>query len=277
MKQVTKTTLSVLLLCLPLASQSLTIPHVVDGGGWQSTIVLTNTSANQASATLVFHQETTGGNTQAWAPPFVEVISTSGLTLAGGSTLFLHTAGTAAALTQGWAELNADSGVIGYVVFTIRVPGRQDQDGTAPAATASSRILVPYDDSNGFVTGIAVTNPSGTAQTLSVGFRTTSGGVSVNTLPAVPPGGHMSFILSNQFPVIKNHAGLAEFYSSTGNISMIALRFNPTSSFTAAPVYAQSGPPLITSSGDPYDPGGMPYPDPYPNPYPTTLPAGSTH
>ena len=87
----------------------------------------------------------------------------------------------------------------------------------------------------------------------------------------------MSFILSSQFPVIKNHAGLAEFYSSTGNISMIALRFNPTSSFTAAPVYAQSGPPLITSSGDPYDPGGMPYPDPYPNPYPTTLPAGSTH
>ena len=105
-------------LLLPVGAQNLTVPHVVDGGGWQSTIVLTNTTPNAASATLIFHQETTGGNTQPWNPPFQEVVSTSGLSLAGGSSLFLHTVGTAATLSQGWAELNADQGVIGYVVFT---------------------------------------------------------------------------------------------------------------------------------------------------------------
>jgi hypothetical protein len=257
MQNAIKTTLGILLVGFPVFGQSLTLPHVVDGGGWQSTIVLTNMSASAASATLVFHKETGGGSTGPWTPGFQEVISTAGLSLAGGSVIYLHTTGQATdPLSQGWAELNADAGVTGYVVFTIRVAGRQDQEGTAPAATASNRILVPYDDSNGFVTGIAVTNPTGTAQTLSVGFRTTTGGVSVNTLPSVPAGGHMSFILSQQFPIIAGHEGLAEFYSTTGNISMIALRFNPSSSFTAAPVYQQTGAPLITStSTDPYDPG----------------------
>ena len=74
----------------------------------------------------------------------------------------------------------------------------------------------------------------------------------------------MSFVLSQQFPIIAGHEGLAEFYSATGNVSMIALRFNPTSSFTAAPVYAQTGLPLIVAGTDPYNPG---MPDPY-NPYP---------
>ena len=71
--------------------------------------------------------------------------------------------------------------------------------------------------------------------------------VAVNALPTVPAMGHTAFVLSQTFPVIAGHRGLAEFYSSTGNISMIGLRFNPTQSFTAAPVFFQNGPPLITA------------------------------
>jgi hypothetical protein len=264
MNRITQATLAVFSLVLPLSAQSLTIPHVVDGAGWQSTIVLTNMSSNPASATLIFHKETTGGNTQPWNLLFKETTSTAGLSMAGGSSLFLHTAGTASDLSQGWGELNADAGVTGYVVFTIRVPGHQDQDGTAPVAASANRLLVPYDDSNGFVTGIAVVNPTGTPQDISVGFRTTTGGVATAMLPTVPAGGHMSFVLSQQFPVIQGHEGLAEFYSATGNFSMIALRVNPTSSFTAAPVYFQTGAPLIKADpAAPYDPS-MPSDPGYP-------------
>jgi hypothetical protein len=249
-KHITEAILAVLLVCLPLfgqSAQTLTLPHVVDGGGWQSTIVLTNTSVAVASATLIFHSDTTAGNTQPWTPPFVETSSTAGLFLISGSSMFLHTTGTAAALTQGWAELDADAGIVAYVVFTYRAPGHQDDDGTAPAVAATNRILVPYDDASGFVTGIAVVNPTAAAQDISVGFQTTTGDVAFGALPSVPPQGHMAFVLSQQFPVIAGHTGLAEFYSATGNLSMIALRFNPTISFTAAPVYFETGPPLITA------------------------------
>lgn len=250
MKLITTTTVCALLLCLPLfgqSAQTLTLPHVVDGGGWQSTIVLTNTSVAGASATLIFHADTTAGNTQSWTPPFVETSSTAGLVLISGSSLFLHTMGTAAALTEGWAELDADAGIVAYVVFTYRLPGQQDDEGTAPAVAATNRILVPYDDSSGYVTGIAIVNPTGTAQDIAVGFQTTTGAVAFGALPSVPPFGHMAFVLSQQFPVIAGHVGLAEFYSATGNLSMIALRFNPTLSFTAAPAYFETGPPLITA------------------------------
>ncbi len=247
------------------STEALILPDVVDGGGWQSTIVLTNSTAVPAPATLIFHSDTQGGGTQPWTPPFLEVSSTSGMTLTGGSSLYVHTRGTAAALSQGWAELNASAGIMAYVIFTNRVAGRQDQDATAQAVTASNRSLVPYDDASGFATAIAVVNPTSSPLTISVGFRTTIGGVSLGTLPPVPPQGHMTFALAQQFPVIAGHEGLAEFYSASGNFTMIALRFNPTNSSTAAPVFLQTGSPLIATppvvgpapvDPPPYDPYG---------------------
>ena len=264
MKHIVRVTLSLLSVWFPhlgQSAQTLTIPQVVDGGGWQSTIVLTNSTLNPASATLIFHSDkASGGVTQAWTPPFLETSSTAGLSLKGGSTMFLHTAGTAAALTQGWAELNADAGVIAYVVFTNRITGLRDQDGTAPAVAVTNRVLVPYDDASGFATAIAVVNPTGAAQNISVGFRATTGGVATASLPAVPPMGHMAFVLAQQFPAIAGHSGLAEFYDATGNFSMISLRFNPTQSFTEAPVYLQTGPAIIVATPNP----PPPTPDPYP-------------
>jgi len=266
MKHAASAALCLSLACSPLFAQSaqtLVIPDLADGGGWQSTIVLTNTSGVNASATLIFHTDTAGGATQPWTPSLLEVSSTTGMVLIGGSTVYLHTPGTAAALTQGWAELDADAGVVAYTIFTNRVPGHQDQDATAPAVAATNRILVPYDDAAGAVTAIAIVNPTAAAQTIAVGFRTVEGNVALDSLPTVPAMGHMAFVLSTQFPVIAGHRGLAEFYSATGNFSMIALRFNPTQSSTAAPVFFQTGPPLITAS-----------PNPYPMPYSPVNPGG---
>jgi hypothetical protein len=63
--------------------------------------------------------------------------------------MYLHTLGTAASLSQGWAMVNADAGIVAYAIFTFRSPGHQDQDGTALAAASTTRILVPFDNSSG--------------------------------------------------------------------------------------------------------------------------------
>ena len=168
-----------------------------------------------------------------------------------GSSLFLHTPGTAATLTQGWGELDADAGITAYVIFTNRVPGLQDQDATAPAVPAANRILVPYDDSNGFATAIAIVNPTASPVDIAVGFRTTTDAVVIDSLPEVPPFGHVTFALAQQFTYIKGFAGLAEFYSASNTFTMISLRFNPTNSSTAAPIFLESGPPLNHCSRHP--------------------------
>ncbi len=135
MKYIASAVFGVVIMGLPVfgqSAQTLYIPQFVDGGGWQSTIVITNTSAITATATLTFHSDSGSGNTQAWTPAFLETSSTTGLVLLSGSSMFLHTPGTAATLTQGWGEVDADAGIVAYNIFTNRLPGQKDQDSTAP-------------------------------------------------------------------------------------------------------------------------------------------------
>jgi hypothetical protein len=70
-----------------------------------------------------------------WALQFLEGVSQSNISLAAGSTLFLHTPGTATNLTQGWGQVDAAAGVSGYAIFTSRAAGPA-QDATAPRGRA---------------------------------------------------------------------------------------------------------------------------------------------
>jgi hypothetical protein len=185
---------------LAIPAQTIVMPQIADGGGWQTTIVVSNTTSSTASASLSFYQDTTGGATQSWSLPLIESISTQNLSLAGGGTIFLHTPGTAATTSQGWGSLQASSGVVGYAIYTYRAAGHQDQDATAPGVASASRILVPYDNTNGLVTAIAVVNPTATSETVSVSFQSETGGIVTGSLPTLPPNGHSAFVLPTQFP-----------------------------------------------------------------------------
>jgi hypothetical protein len=53
--------------------------------------------------------------------------------------------------------------------------------------------------------------------------------------------------MPQQFAGTANQSGLAEFYVSSGTISIIALRANPTGAVTSAPVFFETGTPIITT------------------------------
>jgi len=232
---------------LSLCAQVQDISQVADGGTWKSTVVVTNTTASAATFTLTFNMDTAGGATSPWTPTFLEGDNTTGLSLPAGSTMYLHTPGTAAALTQGWAQLAAPSGVEAYVIYTW-TNGNRASDSTALAVTPSNRVLVPFDDTNGLVTAMAVVNPNASAETVSVNFRT-SAGVTTGSLGSLPAKGQMAFTFPTQFPDLQNQAGLAEFYT-TGTITAITLRANPTGGLTSTVVYPESGSPIIQGSGN---------------------------
>jgi hypothetical protein len=227
---------------LPAFAEVQVIPQVADGAGWSTTIVLSNKTTTAQNVTLTFNRGIPNGNgaTQPWTPPFLENVSLPTINLPAGSTLFLHTPGTATELSQGWCELNAAAGVTGYAIFTAN-----GQDGTAPAASAAGRILVPFDNTSGLVTAVAVANPNAAAETIQVNIKTSDGATSTGALPQMPAKGHNAFVLKDLFPATASRRGLAEFYVASGSFSIIALRFNPTTAFTSAPVYAQTGPPII--------------------------------
>ena len=232
------------------------IPQIVNGGAWVTTIVLTNIGSGPGGAGLSLFQETGGGATEPWSLDFVEMTSAQAqaLTLPAGSTVFLHTLGSAPATTVGYAQFGAANCrggvVVGYAIFTQRIPDRLDQDGTCPAAGAGfvSRILVPFDNTNGAITGIAIVNPyTSPGESISVGIRTSAGAVVQLPSITLPFLGHTSFAFPTQFPATAGQRGLAEFYSASGSISILALRFN-SSAFTTVPVYSVFGPPIIIGS-----------------------------
>jgi hypothetical protein len=231
-------------------AQTLFIPQIVDGGAWLTTIPITNTGATQTTISLSFFQETIGGNgnTSSWNLAFVENVQTSNIVLPAGSTLFLHTTGTAASATVGWGQLHELDGagsVVAYAIFTVT--GASLQNGTAPSAGAASRVLVPFDNTSA-ATSIAIANTTTSSETINVGIRING----VTSQPAsitLPGQGHIHFDFPTQFgATVAGQSGLAEFYAASGSFAILGLRFQ-SGAFTTAPVYAESGPPLIASSG----------------------------
>jgi hypothetical protein len=242
-----------ILLCLipftTAKAQNLIIPQIADGGAWQTTLVLTNTTSSTASASLSFFEETGGGATQPWNLQFLEAASTQNLSVAAGGTLILHSQDNPSGPTSvGWAQLQG-SAFSAYAIFTQIVPGRQNQDATATAAVATSRALVPFDNSDGLVTAVAIANTTGSSESIAVGLQPASGSSSQLTAITIPAQGHASFSLPTQFGATNAISGTLEFYSASGSFAILALRANPTGAFTAAPIYAESGPPIIGGSG----------------------------
>jgi hypothetical protein len=239
-----------LFLCCNAAwAQISTIAQVVDGEVWQTTIVLTNTTAASAHAGLTFFKDSTGFATQPWNLTFLELPSVQSITLAAGQTLLLHTPGTAPTLTQGFGQAVLDAGVQIYAIFTKRPAGLPAQVGTSEAVPSATRILVPFDNTGGNVAAMALVNSTGATETINVNIRATGGSVSQVVLPVIPAQGHAAFTFPTQFPATAGVSGLAEFYTSSGTFAILALSFNPAGSLTTAPVYNESGPPIISGSG----------------------------
>ncbi len=250
-----KNTLRNLILVPLFAVTSLYAQQVIsqapDGDGWKFTLVVTNTSAGEGGATITFYQDTdTTGDTAPWSPPLDGPITQ--LSLAPGSSVFLHSAGTATTLTQGWAKVDGTLGVEAYIIYTYSPPGKPSSDATAPAVSAGTRTLVPFDNTGTIGTEFALVNPNPSPETISVNFNIGDKG-STGTPFILPGNGQIAVAMSSQFQATAGQAGLAEFYS-TGTFAMIALRSNNNTttgvfSFTSAPTYPESGAPIITTSG----------------------------
>ena len=225
------------------------LPQIADGGNWYTTIVLENTTTNAAQATLVFAQNIGGGVAGPWNPPFVEVTSTQNMLVAAGGTVSIHTPGTATALTQGWCQVLAPVGVVAYAIYTYEsFAGRPNQDGTSQALAATSRVLVPFDATSGYSTGVALVNPTAVNETVSVNIQLDNGFITQATLPSIATFGQMAFDMATQFPSVAGHKGLAEFYVLTGNLAAAAFRINPTVALTSIPVVPGNGAPVIGGS-----------------------------
>ncbi len=211
-------------------SSGLRIGQVVDGGGWTTLFAILNLDATSVNYSFNFWGDAGG----AWAIPMLN--GAPGVvvgTLAPGSVAYAQTQGVAAAATQGWAEI-ASSGRIGVeAIFKYSPTATLNSQGTFNAIPSGGSIYMPYDNTAGYTTGVAVANTNATqALQVTLTIVTDTGSASSQTINLAPHA-HTAFVLSTQYPGTAGTRGSIRFTAPTADITVSGFRYTPSLSFTS--------------------------------------------
>jgi hypothetical protein len=204
------------------------LPQVAFGGGWYTALYFYNTGDTPATIALSFFD---GNGDPLGVPPSGNANQTLTISAHGTVTLEMPNTGD---LEQGWARVALASGVIGYGVFRQSVEGRPDQEAVVPLTdTRSSASTIIYDDTL-YTTAIAIANPTGSSNSVSVTALDDTGQTVGTTTVTLAPYARQAVVLRDLTPAIAGGRGSVRFTASTGAVSVLGLRFN-TSAFTSIP------------------------------------------
>ncbi len=211
-------------------SSAFRIPHILDGAGWTTRISIINT--DQVPVTYTFRFWGDNGA----AMPFPIVNQAPGVlsgTLAPGASFFAQSAGTSSTLMQGWAEI-ATSGQIGLTsIFQFSIGSPRDSQGSSIASFSGSSFLMPFDNTQGNVTAVAIANANAT-QPLTVTMNyVTDGGAQSTTSIVLQPHAHQAFVVTANNPVVAGFRGAIQFSAPTPDIAVMGLEFTAAGAFTS--------------------------------------------
>jgi hypothetical protein len=162
--------------------------------------------------------------------------SSQTLSLGPNESYVMQTEATGTAVKIGWADVQASGNLAGYSIFSYRSTGLPDSEGTAALDIGSpTSAVLPYDNSAGFHTGMALANLAATTSNITATVLDLNGSLLASQQIALGPLEHRSFFVDQQFPAASNQLGIVQLQSSVG-LTVVGLRFSPTGTFTSVPV-----------------------------------------
>jgi hypothetical protein len=210
--------------------------QIASGAGWQTTMTLINLSAATVNGQVTFYGAAGSAMTlPLMFPQFGLSLSASSqtFTLSPGASLVIQSGG-GSALSVGWANVQATGALTGYSIFDFNLPGG-DSEGTVPFDNSiSSTLLLPYDNTNGYRTGVALANETQSSASITASVLDQNGVRLASSQISLPAFAHMSLFVDQLFSVSANGLGVVQF-QSTEAITAIGLRFSPSGSFTSIP------------------------------------------
>ncbi len=225
------------------------VSQVAAGGGWDTTIWLVNRNPGPIQIKIVFR----GDEGSALTLPFTVTqagvskqvtASTIEETIAPNTTLVAAT-GAVSSSTQGWAEVLSSNALGGFAVF--RYAGASEV--TVPLISQStSSFTMPFDQTGGYKTGVALVNLSGWQANLSVTVWDQYGNQILSQPFSLAQAdgsghGHDSFMLADRLPATAGTRGIVQFQSiqatpmlPPGTLTGVGLRASPGGFFTSLPI-----------------------------------------
>ena len=231
---------------MTLNHSDLVIPHVVDGATWKTTIMLVNVGSATAYYTVTFVAED-GGFLNL---PLVGlgIRGSVGGSLGANATATIETEGVSEQLQQGSAFLMtydrppdepgasyAPASLGGMAILRQRIPGKPDFEAAVPICSMfDTQFVAPFDNREGFTTGLALVNSSPSAASpVTLVIRDSSGITIAQHTFTLPPRNHTAFDLATRYPEMSGQAGSVLVSTTAGSLSGMSLRFSPEGAFTS--------------------------------------------
>ena len=220
------------------------VSQIADGAGWQTGMIITNTTDTAAPYAVTFAKDD--------GTPFdVSGIGTfaAGTIPAGGSAFLASS--NPATLGQGSATVTGAHNLAISTIFTSKnANAGGDQQGTVTGdAQGAVSFSVPFDNTAGAVGGFAITNTSAAWVTVLVVAYDEAGRILlVDSSLTLPAFGHTAFNFQNRagFSTLVNKRGLLRVFAihpgatpPYPGLNGLLLKFLPNGSFTTIAVTNQ--------------------------------------
>ncbi len=150
---------------------------------------------------------------------------------------------------SGWAQLQSDGSVTGFAVFSL-ASGSNINEAVVPLETRNpGQFVVPFDNTSGYVSGVAIANVSANAASIPVTIRDDKGIKLTSDTIALAGRAHTAIIVPSGYTATANKRGTIQFDTpSGGQINALGLNFNPTLNFSSLPPEGIGSP---TAAGSP--------------------------
>lgn len=219
-------------------------PHLATGGGWKSSFTLLNLTSSPSLARLVFWDD--GGVPQVVRLKFppdeglpAQTASVLEVTIPAQGVMVVETdTEPDSTVRVGSVELQASTGISGSATFSHQQDTGQSMEAVVPLETRQPASFVqPFDNTQEFMTAVALSNSSGSASTgVQVIARDRLGNQLFTDAIPLAGHGHLSFSVIDKYAVLAGQRGTLEFLSpSGGSIAVLGLRFNSNGTFTSVP------------------------------------------
>ncbi|MCU1237596.1 MAG: hypothetical protein JWP63_5563 [Candidatus Solibacter sp.] len=219
------------------------ISQIASGGGWKTTLTLLNLSSSASSVTVTFQNDdgmplvlpliiTQEGTSQPQVSSVVVRVVPALATL-----LIESEAPPNSETATGWADVASFRPFAGFAIFRQRGQDGRDSEGTAPLeGTGLPGLILPFDNSAGFSTGIAMVNPGADRANLVAIVRDENGLILGQFGVPLIARGHTAFVVAERLAASKGRRGSIEFqHTGNGTVTGLGLRFSTSGSFTSVP------------------------------------------
>jgi hypothetical protein len=221
-----------------------TLSHVAAGGWWDTAITLINASSVPIAIRAIFRADdgtvltlplklTQQGSSKTSTATSVNAL------LNPHSTVLIAT-GALPNTVIGWADVLSSGPVTGFAIMRSTPPNDKPSEATVPLQTSfPSSMTLPYDNTAGYVMGMALVNLATGSANITATIRDEDGTQLGVQQIFIPGNGHTSFALPDRLSLTTGKRGIIQFQSTSGGISGLGLRFSPFGPFTDVPVVLQ--------------------------------------